>query len=208
MIIVNNTAINYIECLMLMFPTWKKQGCGFDLYSFNGNTFDEHCTNKIEAIKQSLIKHKGQNVLYLDTDVMMMDKISEDVFTQDIMVTRMVHRSDKGGLKDINAGVSFWRANDRTIRFCDEWLALDKQYQGKHRFPEQKAFNDLCYKYFDSCADISIGVLSERLYNFEHDNIKTFFDWIPKYRPKLIHLKSKRWAVEGVVERLKSCIVL
>ena len=184
-----------------MKPTWRGE---LDLYKLMGKTFDEHCTNKIKAIKQCLIKHKGQNVLYLDTDVMMMRDIDESVFTHDILATRMVHRDDKNGVKDINAGVSFWRANDKTIRFCDEWLELDKQYQGKTKYPEQKAFSDLCYKYFDSLTELKVGNISERIYNLENDNLPMFLIWIKKYKPTLIHFKSKRWENEEVLKEVKS----
>jgi hypothetical protein len=200
MIICNNTNKGYSECLDMMLPTWKQQGCEIDLYNFDGNTFDEHCTNKIKAIKECLIKHKGQNIAYLDTDVMMMKPISEDIFTHDIIATRMVTRLDKDGVKDINAGVSFWKANDKTIQFCDEWLELDKKYQGQTKYPEQKAFSDLCYKYYDKGGELKIGNVSERLYNFEHDNVKIFLFWIPKYMPYLVHFKTKRWADKKVVD--------
>jgi len=202
---------NYKECLDIMLPTWKKY-CGdvlvysdtdeFGIKMFEpSEDFNESCTRKIKVIKKTLEDYKGQNILYIDTDVMMTGFIGDDVFKFDIMATRMVHRDDKGGVKDINGGVSFWKSSQFTINFCDEWLFLDSYFQGKTKYPEQKAFSTLCFKYYDMDFDYSVGNISERIYNLEHDNPEIFLEWIEDYRPKLIHFKTKRWKNKEIVQK-------
>jgi hypothetical protein len=194
-VICNNTASNYKECLDITLPTWKGE---LDLYSFEGETFNQHCTNKIKATLESLKKHKGKNIAYLDTDVFMVKEIDDKIFTHDIITTRMVIRPDRPYYKEVNAGVFFMKANDKTIKFCEEWLELDKEYQKDPNipYPEQRAFNDLCYKYYDSDTELTVGNVSENLYNLEADDTKEWMARIEKYKPHLIHLKNKRWTKE------------
>ena len=218
MIIVNYTSENYKECLDTMKPTWEnflQVGDKLLLYSDTGKfgekvfepseDFNESCRRKILTIQKVLKENQGENVLYIDTDVMMMSFIPQDVFYKDVVATRMVHRKDKGGEKDINAGVSFWKANERTIKFCERWLEDEKEYQD-FKYPEQHAFNELCYRGYDGQEDYSVGNVSERIYNFEHDNPNVFLKWIPIYKPKLVHFKSKRWSDAFIMNRFKKIV--
>jgi hypothetical protein len=213
MIICNYTGENYKDCLDLMLPTWKmadkiviySDTNKFGIKMFEpSDDFNESCRRKIQIIKRTLEDYKGHNVLYLDTDVMMMESIGHKVFTHDVVATRMVKRPDRiHGEKDINAGVSFWKANDGTVKFCEQWLEDEKKYQD-FKYPEQHAFNELCYKYYDSSDFISIGNISERLYNFEHDNPDLFLKGIEQYKPNLIHFKGRRWGKADIVEKVKN----
>lgn len=191
-VIVNNTADNYRECLDITKPTWKGEK---DLYRLEGQTFNQHCTNKIKSMISAIEKSKGQNLIYLDTDVMMRGELKDTLWTHDILVTRMVNRPERPHYPFINAGVFLMKANDKTLRFCREWLELDKEYQKNPNiaYPEQQALNDLVYKYYDSETDITVGNISENIYNFERDDDKAFIKDFQKYNPRLVHLKGKKW---------------
>ena len=200
--IVNNTANNYADCLAICKPSWKHEVLQ---YNFDGQTFNQHCTNKIKAMLDAVRTHKGHNLVYLDTDVFQVKPLREDIFTHDILATRMVVRPDRPQYKEVKAGVFFMRANDKTERFCEEWLELDKIYQQDKNipYPEQRAFNDLCYRYYDSDGDITVGNLSENIYNLEADDTRDWMARIQEYKPILIHLKSKRCQQEFSLNWLK-----
>jgi hypothetical protein len=199
--IVNNTAPNYRECLRITQPTWKGK---LALYAFDGNTFNEHCTNKIKAIQSAIKQYPNENIVYLDTDVIQTRELPE-IWTHDIIATRMVIRPERPYYKEVNAGVFFMKSNERTARFVEEWFELDKQYQQDPTipYPEQRAFNDLCYKYYDS-GEISVSNISENLFNFERDDTKEWMKGIEKYNPYLIHMKQSRWKSEFSLEYLRS----
>lgn len=216
MIICTWIGKNYKESLDIMFPTWKAEKIlvytdtdefGIKLFPSESTDFNENCRRKIFAIKRTLIDNPNKDVLYIDSDVMMI-KSPEEVFDNDfdVCATRMVHRTDKAGEKDINAGVSFWKSNDKTIKFCDEWLKLEKQFRDNQKYPEQHAFSNLCYMGYDQLIDVKVINVSERIYNFEHDSLTTFTQWLPIYKPKLVHFKTKRWQNKQVVALVKSMI--
>jgi hypothetical protein len=204
MIIVNYTGQNYKECLDITLPTWKAEKIllytdtddfGEKLFK-PSEDFNESCLRKIKVIKKAIEENLGENVLYMDADVMMTDRIDE-VFDHnfDIVATRMVNRPERPHYHEVNAGVSFWRANKETLAFCEEWLLLEKQYRPRKTipYPEQRAFNDLLYMHYDKRDGLAIGNVSENIYNFERDDTKQFIDGLHEFTPKLIHLKAKRW---------------
>lgn len=202
MIICNNTAPNYQECLNITKPTWKGQ---LELYNLDADNFNGHCTNKIISIYKCLLKHPDNNIIYLDTDVIQTKEIPEDIFTHDILATRMVVRPERPYYTEVNAGVSFWKSNKKTIKFCEDWLELDKEYQKTDKsYPEQSAFNDLIYKGYDGKINIKTGNISENLYNFERDDTKQWINGIKEYNPYLIHMKQQRWKDEFSLNFLRT----
>jgi hypothetical protein len=209
---------NYKKCLDLTLQTWKSDKIlvfsdtkefGTQLFQNETSDFNESCRRKIFTIKYCLTNNIHENIVYLDSDILMTDFIGE-IFSNnfDICVTRMVHRSDTGGEKDINAGVSFWRPNQKTIQFCEQWLELEKQFQKTERFPEQHAFSHLCYKQYDSLCEVRVTNISERIYNFEHDEENKFFEWLTVYKPKIIHLKARRWEKKEIMKKLEKMLNL
>jgi hypothetical protein len=201
--IVNNTGSNFKECLDICKPTWKHEVLQ---YNFDAQNFNGHCTNKIHAILDAIRNNKGSNLVYLDTDVFQVKPLKEEIFTHDILATRMVIRPDRPYYKEVNAGVFFMKANDKTERFCEEWLELDKIYQQDPNipYPEQRAFNDLCYRYYDRDDELTVSNLSENLFNLESDDTKDWMSRIEEYKPYLIHLKTKRWQSPFSMEWLKA----
>ena len=191
--VINNTAPNYQECLDITKPTWKHEVLQ---YNFDGETFNQHCTNKIKATLDAVRHNKGQNLVYLDTDVFQVKPIPESIFTHDIIATRMVVRPERPQYQEVNAGVFFMKANDKTERFCEEWLELDKIYQQDPNipYPEQRAFNDLLYRHYDSDDELTVSNVSENLWNCERDDTAQWMEAVEEYKPYLIHLKGKRWA--------------
>jgi hypothetical protein len=215
MIIVTYTGQNYKACTDITHPTWKADKIliytdtddfGEKLFK-PSEDFNESCLRKIKVIKKAIEENQGQNILYMDTDVMMVDSIDE-VFEHgfDIVATRMVKRPDRPQYEEVNAGVSFWKATPETLAFCEEWLLLEKQYRPRKTipYPEQRAFNDLLYMHYDKRDGLKIGNVSENIYNFERDDTKQFIDGLNTYKPKLIHLKGKRWQNEFCLNYMRN----
>jgi hypothetical protein len=206
--IVTYTGANYKECLDLTLPTWQKYHDvtvysdteDFGIKMFEPSTdFNESCRRKILVIQRAL--KENPDIIYLDTDILLFGKIDVQK-DYDIVATRMVHRFDKDGEKDINAGVSFWKSNERTLKFCEEWLKRDLEYRGKFKYPEQHAFSELCYEGYDGLRDVKVGNVSERLYNLEHDNKRTLVEWVKKYRQIAVHLKTQVWRDKELVDNI------
>lgn len=197
MIICNNTATNYKECQDLTLPTWKGQ---VELYHLEADNFDDHCRNKILALKECMLKHIGEDILYLDTDVVMTRELTYPS-DHDLIVTRMVRR--ERDMPFINAGVFFIRSNERTLKMVDRWLELEQQLRGKAIYPEQEALNQIAYEGYDGLLDITVSNVSENIYNCEQDDTKKLLERAEKYKPALIHLKGGKWKSPVVLEYLR-----
>lgn len=198
-IIINNTAPNYDSCLEITKPTWIEA----TIFRHDANDFDGHCRNKIITIMQSIVRNMGKNLIYLDTDVLINRKSKHKfpIFFYDIMLTRMVNR---GVDRTVNAGVIFIKANEKTYKFCEEWLKLEREYSwGGILYPEQQALHDLAFKAYDGLEAVSVGNLSEKIYNLENEDTATLIDEIKKYDPLMIHLKNKKWKSPIVLDYLK-----
>lgn len=206
-VICTYTGKNYRPCLDITLPTWKAEKIvvysdtdEFGIKMFEpSEDFNESCRRKIAIIQRTIQEHRGENVLYLDTDVAMTDRVDE-VFekTEDIIATRMARRERLMPV-DVNAGVIFWKAKNWTNLFCERWKRLEKKNQA-HRYPEQNAFHQLCLQGYDQQAEWSVSNVSENIYNFERDKTKEFLKDLELYKPKLIHLKTKRWQDEESME--------
>jgi hypothetical protein len=211
MIICNYTGANYKSCLDLTLPTWKadkvivySDSDEFGIKMFEPTEdFDESCKRKILAIQRTIKENMGQNILWLDADCAMGDSIDE-VFENpaDVIATRMVRRDRD--MPTVNAGVSFWKANDKTLQFCEKWLKIETEYRNEGGYcPEQTAFNQLVYEGYDGLAPWTASNVSENIYNFERDDTKQFAQGLKEYNPKIIHLKQKRWQDPFSLDLLK-----
>lgn len=213
MIICNYTSENYEKCLNVSLPTWKKvinvekilvysdtDKFGIKLFQ-KSQDFNESCRRKILIIKKTLEDNIGKDVLYLDTDCLLLGDTTI-VFSRgyDLTVTRMVRRDRFK--REINAGVSFWKANSESIQFCNDWLKKesDKKYT---IFPEQKAFNDLVYLAYDGLYNLDVGNVSENIFNYERDNEKEFLKYFKKYNPVIVHLKQGLWKQKNIMNLFK-----
>lgn len=199
MVICNNTATNYKNCQDITLPTWKGK---IELYHLEADNFSDHCRNKILALKECMTKHIGEDILYLDSDVVMTREVTYPS-DHDLIVTRMVRR--ERDMPFINAGVFFIKSNDRTLRFVDRWLELESQYRKNKDiiYPEQQALNDLAYMGYDGLLDITVSNVSENIYNCEQDDTKKLLETIERYKPALIHLKSGKWKSPVVLDYLR-----
>jgi hypothetical protein len=206
--IINYTAQSYKECLDISLPTWLGE---VKIYSDSNEfgikeyspcyDFDDHCVRKILTIKKAIKENMGKNLVYLDTDVIMTGSIDE-VFENpaDLIVTRMIRRDNQA--PEINAGVFFIRANEKTLKMCDLWLSKEKELRGIAKYPEQNALNWIATQGYDGLIDLKVSNVSEKIYNCENDNPNKHLQDIQKYKPKLIHLKTQRWKDKDFINKM------
>ncbi len=211
MIICSYIGKNYSDCLKLTLPTWKADKILIysDTDDFGIKMFEptedriESWHRKILIITRTLKENPGENILYLDGDVLMKES-PEEVFKLpfDVIATRMVIRPERPQFQEVNAGVSFWKSNERTIKFCEEWLKLEEELKKDLTIPyaEQRAFNTLIYKGYDGLAEWTCSNVSENIYNGERDCDKQFVEMVNKYNPKLIHLKGRKWENKFILD--------
>jgi lipopolysaccharide biosynthesis glycosyltransferase len=211
MIICSYIGRNFSDCMKLTLPTWKADKILIysDTDDFGIKMFEpsedpiESWHRKILIIQRTLKENPNENVLYLDGDVLMKGDVSE-VFKNpaDVIATRMVIRPDRPYYKEVNAGVSFWKSNERTLKFCEEWLKLEAELRKDPTIPyaEQRAFNTLIYKGYDGLAEWTCSNVSENVFNFERDDDKQFVNHYKEYNPKLIHLKQGKWKNQFILD--------
>lgn len=214
MIIANYTGENYGECLGITLPTWEAEKITiytdtdkFGIKKYEPTTdFNESCRRKILTIKDIIKDNQGQNIVYLDTDVMMLADVSE-VFGHpaDLIVTRMVRR-DRKHEPSINAGVFFIKANPKTLAMCDMWLEMEERNRKNPdiKYPEQLALNEIAYRGYDGELDIKVSNVSENIYNFERDSVSAFKNEIKN--AKLVHLKRKYWQNPDVLSFVETLL--
>lgn len=209
MIIANYTGGNYQECLNITLPTWQAEKIiiysdtdKFGIEKFEPtNDFNECCRRKILTIKDIIKDNQGENIVYLDTDVLMRERVDEVFqYPVDLIVTRMVRR-ERNHHPEINAGVFFIKANKRTLEMCDQWLELEAQNRNTEKYPEQNALNQIAFQGYDGVG-ITVGNVSENIYNFERDSVRLFKKEIGN--AKLIHLKNKYWQNPEILQFIKT----
>ena len=216
--VINYTGENYRDCLNFTKPSWGKAGgiiiysdsdkLGIKKYEPMGEDFDGHCKRKILTVKDIIKNHKGQEFVYLDTDVYMREcpkEVFEDNPNADLIVTRMVRRK-RFHHPEINAGVFFFRANDRTEKMCDLWLELEAENRAKGnvKYPEQNALEQIAYMGYDHEIDLKVANVSENIYNFERDNRDDLIAGMNN--AKLVHFKGLVWKVGKVVNSLRDVL--
>jgi len=212
MITINYTGKNYKECLDITSKTWinpiiltDTPEFGEQFFENESTDFNTSCRRKILAIKEGLKRSKDledKRVIYFDADIYLVDKNLDECFKNDLTVTRMIRRNRP--YQEINAGVSYWIASDKTITLCDEWLKLEEEYRKDPSipYPEQRALNDLAVKGYDGIGESRVGNISENLYNFERDDDRQFITDLETYKPKVIHLKGKKWQNKFIMDYL------
>lgn len=220
MIIVTYTSENYKPVLDVVLHSWQRAKpdkilvytdtdlFGIKLFKNQTTDYDMNCLRKVYAIMQALKDNDRQNILYLDSDCYLRElpnQVFDDYRNFDIACTRMVRR--KREKREINAGVSFWRASWLTVQFCQKWLELAGHYmkQGIKDFPEQKAFNNLCYQFYDNYQSGMTQVInvSEEMYNYERDSAEEFLADMPK-NAHILHLKQGLWKDKHIVRTVQS----
>lgn len=101
----------------------------------------------------------------------------------------------------------FFRNNIRTQVFVEEWEDRARKYLNDPKltkYHEQTAFSHLCYEGFDGLKPWSVGVVSEKIYNCEHDEEDKWLETIRKHEPKIIHFKNGWWKRDDLRQKVFS----
>jgi hypothetical protein len=204
MIITAYCGGNFKSCLDITINSWSfcnnkiytdSGEFGIQLFESSTTDFKESCRRRIVCLKKVLEENLGKNVLLLDVDVMIISN-PEEVFENnfDIALTRMINRKNSI-YEDANIGVVFCRSNERTIKMCDLWIETTEEYSKNLELsnPDQTALTDIAIKGYDGLIDLKVTNVSENIYNFERNDVKSWISGIKKYHPKIIHLKNKKW---------------
>lgn len=203
---------SYKPCLDKFIHTWKKESdvvVYTDSPNFGEQIFDEpveswkdNVTRKILTIEYALHNLKAKHITYLDADCMVRGDFTE-VYKNpgDVIISRMVRRKDRPhGEQEINAGVIFLKNNKNTKQLVEEWFDLAEKYYPTDRYHEQTALSHLCLDAFDGLKPYTCNVVSERIYNCEHDEVPEFRKIIDKYNPKILHFKNGWWKDDKLVQ--------
>jgi hypothetical protein len=214
--IITYCSKNYYPCLKKFINSWKGK---ITIYSDSDlpikhkvikafpKSEDWHINTERKIL--AVIEHlkTGEDFMYLDSDCKMRGEVDEVWHNhQDILFNRVIYRKDRlRGEKEANSGVFFIRSNERTKKFANEWLELARKYYQDHtlrKYHEQTAFSHLCLSAFDGLKPYSSGIISERIYNLEHDDKKEWLRMIKRYNPKIIHFKNCWWQDTYLTDKL------
>jgi len=210
--LVTYTSSDYKGALDISLPSWKAKlpgekivvytdtpNFGTQLFTEPAGSWDHGNIRKIEACIKGMSEiENGEYLIFMDSDCFIVSDF-RDIFKKypksDLFVTRMVTRADRPHAeKAINAGVLMFKKNKLTVQLLQDWLDLAHTHlKNNVRYSEQTAISDLAFQMFDGLRPGTVTILSERLYNMEHDEKDKFFEMIERYNPHVIHLKSKWW---------------
>ena len=207
---------NFTDCLAKSLPTWLKANLAVTVFTDNKAALEAilppsvglvappeweksknkrvSCTRKIETIAKSIKLEVADKLTWLDSDCFVLKDFTSiyDRVKADLLVTRMVLRKSRVNYS-VNAGVSFWRVNERTEKFCQEWLKIAEELEPTVNLHEQEAFNKLAYRCFDSFGQCSVAPVSELIFNLEHEQYDELKRLIAKGKAAIVHLKGGRW---------------
>lgn len=167
-----------------------------------------HCARKIEALADYVRTSDATHIAYLDADCYVRESFDEVFHLMDggdmtAVGTRMLGRNSRG-LGEANAGVVFFRNTDTALlqSFLTEWRDLTKTYKdtGVYLY-EQTALSHLLIDGFDGVKKYRSGLVSERIYNSEHDDEGAWLYEIQEYGPKILHFKKRRFADTELVRK-------
>jgi len=190
---------DYAMLMLNLQESVKKVGYDFEQYllerdpmiRFGGkDDYFAPCTFKPFIIKRALQELK-EDVLWLDSDCLIKDRVNEIFDDCDVAVT--LRRFDRTHLRDIydgyiNAGVMAFRYNQRSLSLIDRWM---DQLAGSRA--DQDAFNKvlLDYSFLDKFGEIidiegtKVKILDCDTYNFFYFEDKDKID-----KAKIYHIKG------------------
>jgi hypothetical protein len=151
---------------------------------------------KIEAIQMYYETTLHPYFVYLDCDCWVQQEFKE-VFSSmsetQIVGTRLLGR-DNRGKGEANAGVVFFRHHPTLDHFFKLWNERAQHYEkANHVNYEQDSLSRLVIEAFDGKHPFRASLISERIYNCEHDIDDLWLQDIKQYQPKIVHFKQKRF---------------
>jgi hypothetical protein len=152
---------------------------------------------KVESLRAFHESTSCQWFAYLDADCWVQSNIRnvfEEMRSKIVLGTRLLGR-DGRGKGEANAGVIFFKRDSALHYFFDLWNRRLDEYRQDHGnwLCEQDAFSHIVIEAFDGLHPFQTGVVSEHIYNCEHDDDDKWLADIEKYRPKIIHFKRQRF---------------
>lgn len=142
---------------------------------------------------------------WLDCDVYSRAPFKDAFFkmgTASVGATRMFNQTRRGH-GEANAGVIFFRHSPELVGFWERWKCKTEALalKGTGIWSEQTAFSQLAHEGFHGRHPFGVAALSAEVFNSEADDNKEWFQRMAIYKPKLIHLKARRWEEPTIVEQ-------
>jgi hypothetical protein len=163
---------------------------------------------KAEAIQLYFESTNFQYFVYLDCDCWI-NKDFREVFQQmshtQIIGTRLLGRH-KRGKGEANAGVIFFRHHPTLNEFFELWKKQMLDYREKYKEDsyDQDSLSHILIEAFDGLHPFQASLVSEHLYNCEHNEDDAWLQDIARYQPKIIHFKKRRFRNSELVKSVFS----
>jgi len=214
----------YRDLLQLSIPSWLKFNTVNKIYLYTDFDWEppssrivvindvpknlnwlQICASK-PFLMRDLIETQSQkiNFIYLDADCVMFKDVSEVFETPfDIKAARLhLARSP------VNAGVFFFRSNERTLKFANDWIKLQEEIRasGRGLKPFKNNYEQMAFSQLLRQANRVVGVSDlPAKYNCEADSKDRLLSLVSTYHPSIVHFKGMTWKDRDFVNSIKMC---
>jgi hypothetical protein len=229
--IVSYCSLSYLDAFEFSIDSWLRNGGASEVVIFTDNSelpklakirpgvrFISAFTPPVEEVSPYPWQRKIETVIayyrhsnqpffaYLDCDCWIRKpfwEVFNGMRNYEVVGTRFLGR-DNRGKGEANAGVIFFRRNANLGLFFDAWSQRSLYYKNKNkdRFYDQDALSHLIVESFDGLHPFRSSLVSERIYNCEHDMDALWLQDVQKYVPKILHFKGRRFRNRALVERI------
>jgi hypothetical protein len=225
--IVSYCSLSYLDAFEFSIDSWFRNGRASEVIIYTDSpefekrakhrqnvSFVQAFTTPVEDLPEIPWQRKIQVIhkyykttsqpyfAYLDCDCWVRDdfrEVFQSMNQAKIVGTRLLGR-DKRGKGEANAGVIFFRNDPILTKFFKLWNDRAEYYYKKNHdaFYEQDSLSHLIIEAFDGLHAFQASLVSEHIYNCEHDSDNQWLQDIRRYQPKIIHFKAKRFRNDGL----------
>lgn len=232
--IVTYCSANFWPCLQLTLPTWLEQSGARQVVVYVDSPgieqaltvrdvrvvvrqiHQERCVDPVESwdrkidVCQDAWHHCPDRwYLWLDSDCLVtrsLRPLFEALGPAQIGATRAIGRTARGR-GQANAGVIPFQHHGALFEFFHAWRQRTqhlRKTQPAIRWHEQTAFSQLALDAFDGLLPYRAAVVSENLWNCEHDVDADWLAAVARYKPAIIHCKSGRWRKPELMRQVRA----
>jgi hypothetical protein len=168
---------------------------------------------KITALRSYFHETPQPFFVFLDCDCWVRQSFFEvfaGMVNTHVVGTRMLGRYPRRGMGHANSGVIFFRRHSSLGEFFRIWEQRTSEFadQSRIHLREQDAYSQLMLEGFDLLHPFITSLVSEHVYNCEHDYDDLWLRDIEMYQPKIIHFKKQRFRNESLKLQVASRIGL
>ena len=233
--IVSYCSLGYLDAFEFTIDSWLEHACASEIVVYTDHPKFENIAKprenvrfvysftppaeelprfpqirKVEAIQSYFESTTRSHFAYLDIDCWVhrdFREVFQNMGQAHVVGTRLLGR-DLRGNGEANSGVIFFRRHTALTEFFKGWKTRALQYRKQRRRKrfEQDAVSHLLIESFDGLHPFQASLVSEHIYNCEHDDDNEWLRAIAQYHPKILHFKKRRFRNQLLKDKVLSQI--